>query len=162
MKIIIDVKEKTPWSFPCGVDTEVRDLRQGDYALAHDGTFSIERKSLDDFIGTVGVSYRWERLQKELRRMDVCGHAHKVIIVEGNYEQFCFKYGDDGIILEPDHNHVQFTPQLANKRIAQLTVYHRTSVLFAGDETLAAGMAFQIFCERAVQLGGRLTPKDLL
>lgn len=160
MTVVIDCKEKHPWAFPEGVKTVVRDLRQGDYALEGDGTFSIERKSLDDFIQTVGTSHGWEKFQKEMQRMYVVGTPHNVIIVEGDFASFCFHEDANGIV-EPQHEHPNFTPQLACKRIADLTVYYRTSVLFACDAECAAGLAFQIFCDRQLQLGGRILPKDL-
>ncbi len=161
MHIIIDTREQTPWTFPEGVVTEIGTLRQGDYALKGDGTFCIERKSFADFRGTVGTSDGWQRFQKEMQRMDVIGNPHKVIIVECDFAQFCF-HEENGRIVEPDHDQIGFTPQLACKRIADLTLYYRASVLFAGDASCAAGLAFNILADRAVQLGGRVFPKDLI
>lgn len=161
MTVIIDQKEKEPWTFPEGVKVEVADLRQGDYALKGDGTFSIERKSLKDFIGTVGTT-DWARFQREMHRMDIIGTHHKVIIVEGDFASFLFHEDENGTIKEPEHDRVNFTPQLACKRIAELTVYYRASVLFAADPGSAAALAFHIFTCRQLQIGGRIYPKDLL
>ena len=75
MTILVDSREQRPWSFPEGVTVRPRStIRQGDYALDGDGTFSIERKSVTDFRGTVaGKAANWERFVRELRRMDDIG-----------------------------------------------------------------------------------------
>ena len=52
-RIIIDTREQTPWSFPPEIPVEIGTLKTGDYALAGDDAFAIERKSKDDFLGTI-------------------------------------------------------------------------------------------------------------
>lgn len=148
MKITIDTREQTPWAFPPELAEATRGtLPQGDYALAGDQSFAIERKSVDDFAGT--VSSGWERFKRELRRMDNAGFPAKVIIVEGDMAAFFF--APDGT--PPTHGHAALTPQFLAKRIAQLTYDFRCSVLFAGSAPIAAGIAVQIFRrrERAIE-----------
>ena len=159
MHIVIDTREKLPWMFPEGVETSVGTVRQGDYALRGDNAFSIERKSLADFRNT--VLRDWDRFQRELLRMSLAGFAAKVIIVEGDFADYCFKGLPDGIEEPAAGNDEQFTPQLAARRVAELVIFHRATVLFARDEGIAAALAFQILLQRQVQLTGIVKiPRD--
>ena len=60
--IIIDTREQRPWVFPAYVAVRVDTLKQGDYALEGDDRYAIERKSLEDFIGTIFSG--WERFKR--------------------------------------------------------------------------------------------------
>lgn len=143
MIIVIDTREQRPWGFPPYVDNEIGTLRTGDYAIkGDDQNFAIERKSADDFAQT--ISSGWHRFSKELARMEqfVC----KVIIVETDFETFCYRIWQ-GRIIPPDHNHDRVTPQFVMKRLAQLTLKN-ISVIFAGNAELAAAIALRIFYER--------------
>ena len=143
LHIVIDTREQRPWSFdPALVQATVGTLKTGDYALAGDSSFAIERKSLDDFIGT--ISSGWKRFQREIERMK--NWPARVIIVEGNFEDCCFSTRQ-GELIPPCHNHFQITPQFIAKQIAILTMMN-VSVLFAGSADLAAALAYSIFRER--------------
>ena len=157
LHIVIDSREQTPWSWdPHLVRTTVRGLDAGDYAIACDCTeiqgraslsvaFAIERKSLDDFIGT--ISSGWDRFQAELFRM---GHfPSRIVIVESDFAGCCF--GQSG--QHPAHSHPQITPQFAAKRIAELSMMG-VSVLFAGNAYYAAGIALRIFKQRLDCING--------
>jgi len=155
LRIVIDSREQTPWAWDSNdAVTEIRTLVTGDYALAEDCEemkgrkslavrFSIERKSLDDFIGTISVG--WERFKRELVRME--SFPFRVIIVEGDYADVCFSDSGDGII-PPEHNHPMMRPAFVGRRIAELTSCG-ISVLLAGNPQLAAGLAFRVFRRRA-------------
>ena len=136
--IVVDTREQRPWSFP----EEVVQLRRGtlnagDYALEGDG-FAIERKSLADFVGTVGSG--WERFLRELHRMPPV--PARVIIVEANIEDLT------------DRSYPQVVnPKFLLSRVAELTLAG-ISVLFAGDQVRAAGLAYRIFRQRAGHIGG--------
>ncbi|MBQ9502873.1 MAG: hypothetical protein IJU70_12000 [Lentisphaeria bacterium] len=145
MTVIIDTREQRPWSFPPHISVEVGTLRTGDYALKGDDRFAIERKSADDFVGTVSLG--WHRFVRELNRMDAAGFAAKVIVVESDFETFCFRIRQ-GEIIPPDHEHTRCTPQFLIKRIAELTM-RGVAVLFAGNAELASAVALRIFTERA-------------
>ena len=148
MVVTIDTREQRPWSFPPHIDVELGTLRTGDYALKGDDRFAIERKSADDFVGTVSIG--WHRFVKELNRMDAAGFAAKVIVVEGDFETFCFR-DRQGEIVPPDHEHVRCTPQFLMKRIAELTM-RGVAVIFAGDAELASAIALRLLFEREKQL----------
>ncbi len=157
MVIVIDTREQRPWSFPPHIDTEIGTLRTGDYALKGDDHFAVERKSADDFVGTISLG--WCRFVKELNRMDAAQFTAKTVIVESDFETFCFRTGS-GIILPPDHEHVRCTPQFVMKRIAELTM-RNVSVIFAGNAELASAIALRIFIERQNQLDTGSSPSQV-
>lgn len=151
MTVRIDTREQTPWMFPEGVKTRRATIGEGDYALEGDNTFSVERKSAKDFRQTVaGKAANWERFIRELHRMDEAGNPHKVIIVEGDISDYLYETTPFGI----EEPAVECDPVLLMHRVAELTVRHRTSVLFARDPGVAAAMAYHVFCVRAAQLEG--------
>ena len=147
MKIVIDTREQTPWSFPPELAETTRGtLHEGDYALEGDEDFAIERKSLSDFLGTISTG--WERFKRELARMDAKLYRTKVIIVEGDATSLFFGPNCE----PPSHDHPQLTPQFIAKRIAQLTYDKRCTILVCGSAPIAAGIACQIFRRREKDL----------
>lgn len=148
MIITIDTREQRPWSFPEGITIEVGTLKTGDYAIKGDTRFAIERKSADDFVGT--VSSGWERFRRELNRMEESNFVAKVIIVEGDFMTFCFTERH-GIVIPPEHEHDRCTPQFLMKRIAELAL-RGVCVMFAGDANLACAMALRLLFARQAQL----------
>ncbi len=149
LDIIIDTREQRPWSFDHRyVSSRVGTLKTGDYALFGDDRFAIERKSLDDFLGTIGTG--WYRFNRELQRMEDAEFVAKVIIVESDFINVCFWMNESGQIMAPKHNHPNLTPQFIAKRISELTI-RGVSVLFAASHEIAAGLATHIFRERFEQ-----------
>lgn len=155
ISITIDTREQTPWSFPVEVATvRVGTLKTGDYALTGDDGFAVERKSLDDFVGTISTG--WERFKRELERMDHNGFRCKPIIVEADFENCCFRERAKGI-KSPDHNHYQLTPAFIGRRIAELTYTYRCSVLFAGYPDLAAALCAKLLTQRRAEIDKLIT-----
>ena len=149
LKIIIDTREQSPWAFPSYIVGSKRGtLRTGDYALEGDYNFAIERKSLDDFLGTISTG--WERFLRELDRMNEAKYPAKVVIVEGDYERCCFKEQEDCIVA-PEHNHPRLTPQFVNSRIAELMLMG-VCVMFAQNPGYAAALACSIFHHRNLEI----------
>jgi ERCC4-type nuclease len=149
LSIIIDTREQTPWAFdPACVDAEIGTLQTGDYALAGDSSFGIERKSMNDFLATISTG--WDRFERELERM--AEWVGKVMIVEGDYSTCFFAQTPNGELVSPQHPHYMLTPQFVEMRVAYLTLYYGVSVLFAGDANLAAGLAVAIFRQRNKQI----------
>lgn len=154
LRIVIDSREQAPWAWDASdATTEVNALDAGDYALDIDCErikgreglavkFAIERKSLDDFLGTISVG--WDRFQRELVRMEA--FPVRIVIVEGDFASCCF-FSDRGCISLPPHNHPALRPAFIARRIAELTMMG-VSVLMAGNSQLAAGLAFRIFRRR--------------
>ena len=144
LQIVIDTREQTPWHFPAWIaDTNIGTLQTGDYALKGDMSFAIERKSMNDFVGT--ISSGWERFRREISRMEAW--CARVVIVEGNFSEAVFSSLPDGSMLNPCHDHNLVSPQFIMKRIACLTMMN-VSVLFAGSPDAACALAVSIFRER--------------
>lgn len=150
LRIVIDTREQTPWAFDLGaVDPVVGTLQTGDYALAGDTQFGVERKSLDDFLGTISTG--WERFERELERMTAAGWVARAIIVEGDYASCFFASMPDGELVAPQHRHFRLTPQFVEKRVAELTM-RSVCVLFAGNAFIAASLAVALFRIRQKQI----------
>jgi len=116
--ITIDTREQNPWHFdPTLVRVHRGTLRTGDYAVTGDSGFAIERKSLDDFLGTIGKG--WERFMREIYRARESGF-HLPIIVEARFTDFLFKVNAKGEIESPQHEHPRMTPGFVLKRIGEL------------------------------------------
>lgn len=85
-KILIDSREQRPYEF-AGRQVEVKGLKTGDYSVDYDGEdlshkVAIERKSLDDFVGSITTNR--ERFVKELERAkDLEFFA---IVIEGSWD----------------------------------------------------------------------------
>jgi len=92
LDITIDTRERTPFHFdPEIAKTRIGTVKTGDYCLTGDRGFSVERKSLDDFLGT--ISSDWERFQREIFRAKSAGF-HLPIVVEGNLDDINFHWNE--------------------------------------------------------------------
>lgn len=147
MTIIIDTREQTPWNLASfGCDVKVAKLDAGDYALEGDAGFAIERKSLNDFLGT--VSSGWDRFRREIGRM--ASFVAKPIVVETDFASFCHSEVD-GEIKPPPHPHYRLGSAFVAMRIAELTLM-RCQVLFAGNTEYAAAIGYALLLQRARQI----------
>lgn len=142
LKIIIDTREQTPWDWPPEMAATTRGtLKQGDYALAGDSRFAIERKSLDDFAATMASG--WARFERELMRMQDAGFVARVIIVESSMDDLIYHR----------YNSPKVLPPFLLKRVAELTLMQVT-VLFGGSPEACIGLSFAIFRQRQAELDG--------
>ncbi len=138
MKLIVDTREQTPWHFPMELVEVRRDtLQYGDYSLDGD-VWSIERKSLPDFVGT--ITSQWERFCRELEKMPA--EPQRVIIVGGSVTQ----------IMQRDYNGA-VQPKYVMRRVAELTMMG-VSILFCDNESFAAMTAYRLFRRRKAFLDG--------
>lgn len=152
LDITIDTREQTPWHFePHQALTRIGTLRTGDYALTGDSGFAVERKSLDDFLGT--VSSGWARFQREIYRAKEAGFPSLPVIIEASLLQCLFRETEDGRLVGPDHDHSRLTPAFVTKRIAELSLLG-CSVIFAENAAYASALAYAVLRERAVYLEG--------
>ncbi len=150
LEIIIDSREQTPWSFdPQDAHCTRGTLRTGDYALAGDDGYAIERKSLNDFLGT--ISSGWERFEKELRRAHERGFVMPVI-VEGDVDDMLWSTSPDGDLVEPMNDHPCVGAGFVLKQIAQIIVRHGHSFIPCKNAVNAAAVAYACLCERQSQL----------
>lgn len=143
LHIAIDTREQAPWHFPPEMAVvSRRTVKTGDYALVLDGDvvdagFAVERKSLDDFVGT--VSSGAARFAREIERM--AGWPCKVIVVEGT----------DAQIVRHEYNHPKPTPAFVTGQIVQLA-WRGVHTYFAADASRAAQICWRFLLERHLQL----------
>jgi ERCC4-type nuclease len=79
MTIICDTREQCPWTFSDSVTVISEKLNEGDYApLGFKGSVAIERKSADDFAGS--MTFGRERFEAEMLRLKP--YKFKAIVVE--------------------------------------------------------------------------------
>lgn len=85
MKIIIDTREQRPWTFSdFNCETERKGLVTGDYSLVGlEDHISIERKSFDDFLGSIGTGR--DRFMREMHRLKA--YPVKALIIEATYSE---------------------------------------------------------------------------
>lgn len=81
MILIQDTREQNPLVFPDAVVVEVGTLQTGDYSVRGLETlFSVERKSIDDLVGS--VTRERERFERELHRLR--GFQFKRLLIIGS------------------------------------------------------------------------------
>jgi len=80
--VVVDTREQEPYGFNPRLVTQVRRaLPAGDYSVAGlEETIAVERKTLDDFVGTV-MRVR-ERFYRELQRLQ--RYPRACVVVEAN------------------------------------------------------------------------------
>lgn len=142
-KIFIDTREQKPLNFK-GTNSEKRALKFGDYALSSDeascNTF-VERKSINDLIGTLSVGY--ERFCREIERAAVAG-GKLIVLVEQSFSQsMSFNYLPH--VYKKD---VRATPEFIFRNVREtLQKYPHVQFLFVDGRVEAAEMARKIlFC----------------
>lgn len=118
--VIIDTREQLPYSFSSEIKTEIKELVSGDYSiLGHEDKFSIERKSLDDYVKS--ISEDRDRFYREIKRLQKFNFA--AIVVEGS--------------LEDIHQHKYSSPEVTEEQVLGTTVSiildYKIPVLFCSD-----------------------------
>jgi hypothetical protein len=113
-----------------------------------DKGFAVERKSLNDFLGTISTG--WERFQREINRASVAGF-HLPVIVEARFSDILFTANQQGEILPPPHDHPRLTPGFVLKRIGEMEMLG-ASARFADGPTEAAMLAAALLFQRYQEL----------
>lgn len=85
MIVLVDTSEQVPWTFDeQGITTTRTSLETGDYSLpGYETRVAIERKSLDDWVGT--VMRERGRFYRELERLRT--FEFSCVIIEGSLRQ---------------------------------------------------------------------------
>lgn len=143
MNIIIDTREKKPWTFAKGsAETTFRKLDTGDYAIdGLEDVLCIERKQSASEIANNITDSRFER---ELKRMSE--FKYKYLILE-----FDLRHIDDfpegsGI---PKHlkNKVRVKGPFIIKRLTELSLKYDIHVLYCSNVAYAEHIAYSIMKE---------------
>ena len=148
-EITIDRREQRPWSFsPEVAKVHLGTVRTGDYCVTGDRGFAVERKSLNDFLGTISTG--WDRFQREINRASVAGF-HLPVIVEARFSDILFAVSAQGEITPPQHDHPKLTPGFVLKRIGEMEMLG-ASARFADGPTEAAMLAAALLFQRYQEL----------
>lgn len=148
-EITIDQQEKRPWHFdPALVRTRIAHIKTGDYCVTGDSGFAVERKSLNDFVGTISTG--WDRFQREIYRAREAGF-HLPVIVEARFSDILFAVQIDGTITPPPHDHPRITPGFVLKRIGEMEMLG-ASARFADGPVEAAMLAVALLFQRHKEL----------
>lgn len=109
MKIIVDTREQNPFSFSTIIpppETTRATIKTGDYSLSGlQDKISVERKSLPDFLGSVGSGRA--RFVRELER--AAGMEFFAVVIEADWP---------AIIAEIKRNH----PKMSSKAVYASTI----------------------------------------
>ncbi|MFA6816890.1 MAG: ERCC4 domain-containing protein [Lentisphaeria bacterium] len=143
--IIIDNREQTPWNFGDLAEVSGGTLKSGDYALAGDDNFAVERKSLQDYTSTVMSG--WKRFSKELKRMD--SFPVKVIIIEADWRDLLTGKYNSGV-----------QPAAIIARTTEM-ILDGVVVLFCSNPFAAAGLCWRILVERQKRLKEELAENTI-
>jgi len=131
MKIIIDNREKFPFSFAQYKDVIVErgTLPTGDYTCK--GTDCIiERKAIDDLIGCLTTDR--DRFTRELERLR--GYASALLIVESSYND-----------IRLGRYHSRMSPLAAEMSVLSIMQKYRLPFMFAGNHVEGARIAYHFF-----------------
>ena len=139
LHIVIDTREQRPWDFGEYAEVSRGTICAGDYAVKGDNGFAIERKELNDYVGTVFTGIG--RFNAELKRMEEMQFPAKIVIVEAEWMD----------VLGHKYNHPEIEPHAVLKRTAELML-DGVCVFFAGNPTAAAGLCWKLLSERKARL----------
>lgn len=139
ISITIDTREQTPWSFGDMAVCSRGTLVAGDYAVAGDFGFAVERKSLHDFVSTLTTGFG--RFRRELDRMRAAGFPALVVVVEAEWMD----------VINHLYASPAIQPPLVLRRVAELTM-DGVAVVFCGNSPAAAGLCWRILLERQKRL----------
>ena len=138
-KIYVDTREQKPLKF--GVNTEVKNLKFGDYAFSHpgcSGACHIERKSVSDFVGTLSGGFK--RFVNEIER---AGEASTslIILVEENINK-CRSFNH----LPQVSKKIKATPEYVFHNVRYLIqAYPHVQFLFVNNRDDASRVIEKIF-----------------
>lgn len=139
--VIIDSREKLPFSFSKNVHTTVAALRVGDYSLVGaENSLAIERKSLADLLSS--ITHNRVRFEKELCQLRAFRFA--CLLVESTWPIIMMKqYSQD------------VSPNSIIGSLMSFKVRYNVSVLMADDHDTAG-----ILCERILMNYARSVERE--
>lgn len=145
MRVIVDTREQTPWTFEGqSVALERAKLAAGDYSIAGlERRVAIERKSLDDWCGTVLQDRaRFYRELELLRAYDV-----RCVIIEASVREIMAK-----------RYRSQAAPSTILGFVAEVAVGQAVPVYLGGTRAESQILAGSILRAAAKKLAGSAAP----
>jgi ERCC4 domain len=136
-KILIDSREQKPLEIDS--QSEIKGLKFGDYALEGSDKICIERKSINDFIGTLSGGY--ERFEREIIRAKEA-KSYMIILIEESLSN-AIKFN----VLEQIYKKgMKVTPEYIFHHVRELIQkYDHIQFLFVKDREEASEMVKKIF-----------------
>ncbi len=132
MIILIDSREKRPYSFPGAV---TQGLPAGDYSLVGlEDSVAVERKCIDELFACTGAGRA--RFERELDRLS--RYEYAAIVIEARLSD----------ILQPSR-FSQVSPQAVVGSLISWSVRFGVYVFFAGDRALAQELTYRILASFA-------------
>lgn len=133
MTIAIDSRENKPLNFGPDIPVETVRIPTFDYALAGDiWDFSVERKSLDDFVSSLAIKSKWERELAKIHRAKIAGIRPIIYVVEANFTDLeTYPYKD---VFSSGRVHKDFLYH----QWRELSYTHGVHVVWAGNKDHAA------------------------
>jgi len=150
-KIFIDTREQTPLKFK-KVNTEVCTLSYGDYAFSDEewtDRILIERKSLNDLIGTLVSGY--DRFTREIERAEK-DNAYLIILIEEKLSN-SLDYKKKKLV----HYKCRIPPQIVFHNIRQLIQKYKNIQFVFSDSHKDSGKLVETF----FSLGSQIKNYDL-
>lgn len=139
-KILVDSREQTPLKMGC--PSEVQGLKFGDYSFfdaEKAGNVFVERKSLNDFIGT--LSNGFERFEREIIRAKEAKAYLVILVEEGLSNVIRFNVMDQIARIG-----MKVTPEYVFHNVRDLIQrHHHIQFLFVKDRVEAADMILKLF-----------------
>ena len=139
MKIIVDTREKFPWSFDNDIEVITKKLDTGDYSIQGlEGDVSIERKaSVSEFYGNVTKKRFWN----EMSRMSEL--AHKFAIFEFALDDLnVFPYGSG--LPQKAIQRMKISSSYLLSCVVRMHLDYKIHVIFAGDRHSAITITTRI------------------
>lgn len=136
--IIVDTREQNPFKFP-NHKTEYKKINCGDYSLGGklDKGIYIERKSLNDFAGT--LSGGLERFEREIERAKELGHYIIMVVENDISSSMIFNF-------LPNMKYCKSTPGHIFHNLRLLLEKHNNfQVVFCKNREFAAKCVLRIF-----------------
>lgn len=142
MKVVVDTRERTPWTFEgqAGITTTRAKLDAGDYSVVGlERRVAIERKSLEDWLGTVLRDRA--RFYRELERLR--SYDFRCVMIESSVSEI-----HSARVAE------RISPASVLGFIAEVSVAQHVPVMLAGSRAEAQVLAGALLKMARKKLGG--------
>ena len=145
MKILVDSREKLPWSFSIyGWEEERKKLLTGDYIIENSDYFVFERKRTCGELA-INLGTKWKTFHEELKRMQ--DYTVPYIVCEFSLECLdTFPIGSG--IPEVKWKYLKMNPFFIKSRLFQYTEKYGIQVLFFNNCQEAQEEVYEIISEK--------------
>ena len=130
LRYVIDTREQRPWDFE-GVEVVHKAMPAGDYSIeTYETTFAIERKSIEDLVGSLIGKERRPRFEREMETLSK--YARALVVVEGHLDDVLGGFYRSGV-----------KPQSVIASLASIHARWNVATVYLGNPGSAARFARQ-------------------